>query len=76
MNILRAICAFIYLCDKNPEPVKLSQIVKRDQKLTVHMIHHTHDDVGWLWSVDGYYNGQDGAPSVRKILTTTINELI
>jgi lysosomal alpha-mannosidase len=40
------------------------------------MIHHTHDDVGWLWSVDGYYNGRDGAPSVRKILTTTINELI
>ena len=27
------------------------------EKLTVHMVHHTHDDVGWLKTVDEYYSG-------------------
>jgi hypothetical protein len=31
--------------------------VKRKEKLTVHLGHHTHDDVGWLKTVDEYYSG-------------------
>lgn len=27
------------------------------EKLTVHFICHTHDDVGWLKTVDEYYSG-------------------
>jgi hypothetical protein len=27
------------------------------EKLTVHMIHHTHDDVGWLKTIDEYFTG-------------------
>ena len=30
-----------------------------NQKLTVHLVHHTHDDVGWLKTVDEYYSGID-----------------
>ena len=30
----------------------------RNSKLTVHMVHHTHDDVGWLKTVDEYFLGQ------------------
>ena len=34
-----------------------SEIVRREEKLTVHWIHHTHDDVGWLKTVDEYFSG-------------------
>ena len=32
-------------------------IDRKDQKetLTVHMIAHTHDDIGWLKTIDEYY---------------------
>jgi hypothetical protein len=35
----------------------MKSIKKRDQKLTVHLAHHTHDDVGWLKTVDEYFSG-------------------
>jgi len=30
---------------------------ENSEKLTVHMVHHTHDDVGWLKTVDEYFTG-------------------
>jgi len=29
------------------------------EKMTVHLVHHTHDDVGWLKTVDEYFTGVD-----------------
>jgi hypothetical protein len=43
------------------------------------MIHHTHDDVGWLKNVDEYYSGVDNSMQrveVFLILTTTIRHLL
>lgn len=47
-----------------------------DDPITIHVVPHTHDDAGWLWTVDEYYQGTGGAPmSVKRILDNFINSL-
>ncbi len=41
------------------------------EKINVHLVPHTHDDVGWLITVDQYYQGE-----VTYILDTVIDRLI
>jgi hypothetical protein len=41
------------------------------EKLTVHMVHHTHDDVGWLYTVEEYFDQR-----VHSILDTVVAELL
>lgn len=38
-------------------PTKKSPYRKEGDKLTVHVIPHSHDDVGWLKTVDEYFDG-------------------
>jgi Glycosyl hydrolases family 38 N-terminal domain len=50
-----------------------------EREITVHLISHTHDDVGWLKTVDEYYSGVDNdiaQASVHLIIETVINELL
>ena len=54
-------------------------IVKRDERLRVHFVHHTHDDVGWLKTVDEYYSGINNdiqRVEVRLILDEVIPQLM
>ena len=47
--------------------------------LTVHLVPHTHDDVGWLKTVDQYYSGANNTiqqADVRQILDTVTDELL
>lgn len=47
-------------------------------KLNVHLVPHTHDDVGWLKTVDQYYVGSNSsiqAAAVEYILDSFINAL-
>jgi lysosomal alpha-mannosidase len=47
-----------------------------DDPITIHVVPHTHDDLGWLWTIDEYYQGTGDAPmSVKRILDNFINSL-
>nr|APA33853.1 seminal fluid protein [Nilaparvata lugens] len=51
----------------------------RKGKLNVHLVAHTHDDVGWLKTVDQYYYGSNKVHSpfgVQYILDSVISELL
>ncbi|KAG5881082.1 hypothetical protein JTB14_034142 [Gonioctena quinquepunctata] len=50
-----------------------------DTKINVHLIPHSHDDVGWLKTVDEYYYGLDSSTqkaSVKNILDSVVASLI
>ena len=40
-----------------------------NKKLNIHLIPHSHDDVGWMTTPDGYYE------SVRQIITNVVKSL-
>jgi len=51
----------------------------QDEQLTVHLIMHTHDDVGWRKTYEEYFFGSnvvaDERSSVKDILDTLVDEL-
>ena len=49
------------------------------QSLTVHMVPHTHDDVGWLKTVDQYFTGSNSSlqhAAVSNLITAVIAALV
>ena len=51
----------------------------KDNHLYIHLIAHSHDDVGWLKTVDGYFSGTKvdiQNANVEMTLDTTIAELL
>ena len=47
-------------------------------KLTVHLVPHTHDDVGWLKTLDQYFSGSNNSiqhAGVRTILDSVVRAL-
>ena len=58
---------------------KFDEAVQNEDKLQVHLVPHTHDDVGWLKTVDQYYYGANNSiqhAGVREILNSVIPYLI
>ncbi|XP_076949600.1 alpha-mannosidase At3g26720-like [Bidens hawaiensis] len=55
-----------------------AQTIKAD-KLNVHLVPHSHDDVGWLKTVDQYYTGANNSirgACVQNVLDSVISALI
>ncbi|KAJ8675164.1 hypothetical protein QAD02_010950 [Eretmocerus hayati] len=53
--------------------------VSDKNKLNIHLVPHTHDDVGWLKTVDQYYEGTDNAihdACVHCILDRVVDQLL
>ena len=57
---------------------KFDGTAKNEDKLQVHLVPHTHDDVGWLKTVDEYYYGANNSiqrAGVQYILDSVIPQL-
>uniref|UniRef100_A0A4Y0BI62 Glyco_hydro_38N domain-containing protein n=2 Tax=Anopheles funestus TaxID=62324 RepID=A0A4Y0BI62_ANOFN len=53
--------------------------IVKENMLNVHLVAHTHDDVGWLKTVDQYYYGSRSSiqkAGVQYILDSVIQELL
>jgi len=61
----------------NPK-IEFKRRPNQEELLTVHLIPHTHDDVGWVKTVDEYYSGFEGKVSnarVKLILDSVVEQL-
>ena len=57
---------------------KFEEAAKDEDKLQVHLVPHTHDDVGWLKTVDEYFYGANNSiqhAGVQYILDSVIPQL-
>ncbi len=65
--------SIIILTHRRPAPSR------RPDKLNVHIICHSHDDPGWLKTVDQYFIGSNQhiqVAGVRSILDSVMRELL
>lgn len=70
-----------FISDLDKKYAKMDFTTRKNQheQLYVHLVAHTHDDVGWLKTVDQYYSGSDEADQeaeVNLVLSTVVEELI
>ncbi|KAM9956542.1 hypothetical protein ACTFIR_003260 [Dictyostelium discoideum] len=77
-------CLFLIFNEINAKKTKINDIKKSKPKLSstllnVHIVAHTHDDVGWLKTVDEYYYGSNMSiafAGVQYTLDTAITCLL
>lgn len=80
LRSLGALAALALASAKRPARYSTSATRRDEPGITnIHVIAHTHDDVGWLKTVDEYYAGLNNSiqhASVRHILESTVESLL
>lgn len=64
--------------DIDQQPLSLSDSVEKNRMKYVHIIPHSHLDLGWLGTIEDYFNGQNLEiyfGSVNSIITSVMQEL-
>ncbi|XP_076898589.1 putative alpha-mannosidase At5g13980 [Bidens hawaiensis] len=77
--VLLVLCAVITVCVESKYMIYDTAQGVVDGKLNVHLVAHTHDDVGWLKTVDQYYVGSNNSiqgACVQNVLDSTIQALL
>lgn len=78
--VILALCVGLAACAQfEPHPQPNESRSPSNDPLSIHIIPHTHDDLGWLKTVEEYYYGTNHYItqfSVKKILDTVIVELL
>lgn len=77
---LATLNAVVIKVENLPESCDFKKCTQPDpKKINVHLVPHTHDDVGWLKTVDEYYYGSKThyqKAGVQYIIDSVIQELI
>ena len=71
---------FLWPAGRLPVVSAIRKLAAEENALNVHMVPHTHDDVGWRKTVEQYFYGWnntiDDRGNVRSILTTVVQALL
>ena len=80
LAVFQIINSVVIRVENLPDSCDFSKCVEPDKtKLNIHLVAHTHDDVGWLKTVDQYYYGTKTGiqkAGVQYILDSVVEELI
>lgn len=80
VNLLTTTQAVVIQVEDLPERCDFRKCTQPDpSKLNVHLVPHTHDDVGWLKTVDEYFYGLNVSiqnAGVQYILDSVVAELV
>nr|XP_043614554.1 alpha-mannosidase At3g26720-like isoform X2 [Erigeron canadensis] len=71
-------CCIVIICECKYMIYNTSQNIEAN-KLNVHLVPHSHDDVGWLKTVDQYYTGANNTirgACVQNVLDSVIQALL
>jgi hypothetical protein len=66
--VLLLLSVFLFLCADSKYIVYNTTSSIVPGKLNVHLVAHSHDDVGWLKTIDQYYVGSNNSIQVRTFL--------